>query len=325
MGIKEQKDYLLSKHGVVAVGKGKEFRKGKPTDRDALVCSVEKKLPLKEVPAGQLIPKVMTDGTITDVIEVGRIKLLRTDHVRPAPCGVSVGHFAITAGTLGCCVTDTTGAVYILSNNHVLADVNSGQQGDAILQPGKADGGVIGKDTIARLDRFVPIVQTDATPDCKIAILAKALPNLIARLLGSRVRLVAAYASTPDNLVDCAVAKVEPKDVDNVVLGIGPITGAVSAKQGDKVQKSGRTTSITDGEILQTDVAANVDMGGGKVARFDDQLLMGEMSAGGDSGSAILDMDGRICGLLFAGSDKVTLANRIEHVFSALGVHLYKG
>ena len=44
------------------------------------------------------------------------------------------------------------------------------------------------------------------------------------------------------------------------------------------------------------------------------------MSQGGDSGSAVLDDDDRLVGLLFAGSDSTTVINRIEHVFSALGI-----
>jgi hypothetical protein len=46
------------------------------------------------------------------------------------------------------------------------------------------------------------------------------------------------------------------------------------------------------------------------------------MSQGGDSGSAVLDDERRLVGLLFAGSETTTVVNRIEHVFSALGVTL---
>ena len=69
-------------------------------------------------------------------------------------------------------------------------------------------------------------------------------------------------------------------------------------------------------------VTADVQYGPGKVARFTDQLLAGPMSQGGDSGSAVLDSNDRLVGLLFAGSDNTTLINRIEHVFAALGVGL---
>ena len=46
-----------------------------------------------------------------------------------------------------------------------------------------------------------------------------------------------------------------------------------------------------------------------------------EFSAGGDSGSVIL-VEGMIGGLLFAGGGGVTIANRISHVISLLGVRL---
>jgi hypothetical protein len=42
--------------------------------------------------------------------------------MRPAQGGVSIGHYKITAGTLGCLVRDGKGGTYILSNNHVLAN-----------------------------------------------------------------------------------------------------------------------------------------------------------------------------------------------------------
>jgi hypothetical protein len=66
----------------------------------------------------------------------------------------------------------------------------------------------------------------------------------------------------------------------------------------------------------------DVQYGVGLVARFTDQLLAGAMSQGGDSGSAVLDDERRLVGLLFAGSETTTVVNRIEHVFSALGVTL---
>jgi hypothetical protein len=68
------------------------------------------------------------------------------------------------------------------------------------------------------------------------------------------------------------------------------------------------------------DVTSIVQYGENKTARFTDQLLAGAMSQGGDSGSAILDTQNRLIGLLFAGSENSTIINRIEHVFSALGV-----
>jgi len=69
-------------------------------------------------------------------------------------------------------------------------------------------------------------------------------------------------------------------------------------------------------------VTVNVEYGPGRLAQFSDQLLAGPMSQGGDSGSAVLDNNNRLVGLLFAGSENSTIINRIEHVFSALSLTL---
>ena len=61
---------------------------------------------------------------------------------RPLRIGASIGHFKITAGTLGAFVRSRDdGSVLILSNNHVLANENKAKKGDHILQPGDFDGG----------------------------------------------------------------------------------------------------------------------------------------------------------------------------------------
>jgi hypothetical protein len=74
---------------------------------------------------------------------------------RPLRIGTSIGHFNITAGTLGCLVKPRRGdQPLILSNNHVLADENRGNQGDAILQPGAYDGGKRPKDVIGFLEKY---------------------------------------------------------------------------------------------------------------------------------------------------------------------------
>ena len=86
------------------------------------------------------------------------------------------------------------------------------------------------------------------------------------------------------------------------------------------IKKSGRTTGLTTGIVEQVDVSVNVQYGEGKIALFTDQLMAGAMSQGGDSGSAVLDNSNRLVGLLFAGSDTTTVINRIENVFSLLGV-----
>jgi hypothetical protein len=127
----------------------------------------------------------------------------------------------------------------------------------------------------------------------------------------------------PDNLVDAAVARpVEDGDLSEDILEIGKIEGLAEGELGMAIQKSGRTTGLTTGQIEQVDVTVNVQYGPGRIARFSDQLLAGAMSQGGDSGSAVLDDRNRLVGLLFAGSDNSTIINRVQHVFEALGLTL---
>ena len=123
-----------------------------------------------------------------------------------------------------------------------------------------------------------------------------------------------------DNLVDAAIARPrDPADVTDQILDIGTIQGAAEASLGTTVKKSGRTTELTTGQILQVDVTADVQYGAGLTARFTDQLLAGPMSQGGDSGSAGLDNDNRLGGLLFAGSEHTAIINRIPNVFTGVG------
>jgi hypothetical protein len=73
---------------------------------------------------------------------------------RPLEAGLSLGHFSITAGTFGFVVEDDD-AFYVLSNNHVLANVNVGQPGDPVVQPGPDDRKPSPATLIGVLDRFV--------------------------------------------------------------------------------------------------------------------------------------------------------------------------
>lgn len=224
---------------------------------------------------------------------------------RPLEAGLSVGHFAITAGTIGFIVEDDDG-YYVLSNNHVLANVNQGQPGDPVLQPGPADRRPAARNLVGVLDRFVPI---------------------------SFVR---------SNVVDCAVAELMngieyhegwTEAIGGLVVGAAPIT---VDDLGLEVRKAGRTTGVTRGTITQVEIdRLTVDMGEPgrpEVALFSDQFEVVGMgnkpfSLAGDSGSLIVDKRRRARGLLFAGGPDengvdLTYANRIERVLSKLGVKL---
>ena len=163
---------LMHFPNVVGVGYGHKHVGGRSTGKESLVVLVEKKVPAEELSSDQIIPRSMNQCLI-DVVEVGEIVALgRTDRQRPARPGLSIGHFRVTAGTFGAVVYDAkTGEPLILSNNHVLANSSNGRDGrakigDAILQPGRYDGGT-DDDVIARLHRFVPIELEVSEPDCR--------------------------------------------------------------------------------------------------------------------------------------------------------------
>ena len=321
--LREHADDLLARSFVVATGIGWKITRGERTDALCVVCSVSRKLPEPELTSLDLVPASL-DGLPTDVVETGPIRALgsRTERVRPAPGGTSIAHRDVTAGTLGCLV-QKNGEIFILSNNHVLANSNAARAGGPILQPGPHDGGTSPRDRIAVLHEFVPIRFPEAPSDCQLAGVAALAWNGAAGLLGSQTRLRAVRRQAEANLVDAALARpLEERDVSAEILEIGLVAGLGRGELGQAIQKSGRTTGLTRGRIEQTDVTVDVQYGPGLVARFTDQLLAGAMSQGGDSGSAVLDDERRLVGLLFAGSETTTVVNRIEHVVAALGVGL---
>lgn len=317
--LRKNRNELLKK-GIEAVGIGYKTAYGKELCELSIVCSVKQKLPMRDVLKAERIPAKIS-GILTDVVQTGTIQALHTGFHRPAPGGVSVGHTDITAGTLGCIVRKN-GNPYILSNNHVLACSNDADLGDNILQPGVYDGGEYPKDRIAKLDSFVHINFGGVPSECPVGKLFTRVINRMLSFFGRNLRL-RAISQTGANLVDAALAQpINETDVTDTILEVGKIAGVKPAILGMKIQKSGRTTGLTYGEITQVDVSVNVQHGEGRVAQFNDQIMAGKMCAGGDSGSVVLDMDNNIVGLLHAGSDTVMVACRIEHVFDLLHVHL---
>ena len=198
---------------------------------------------------------------------------------RPVRIGVSVGHHAITAGTLGCFARrGRSGLLQVLSNNHVLADENRAALGDPILQPGRADGGRAPRDVIASLATFVRLRSTSANEvDCALAVLHEGVP------------------------------------ADPTALGEGGrLSGVVEEVTGEDeiVEKIGRTTGHTTGRVTAFEldnVIVGYDAG---PLRFDNQIEIegtadAAFSAGGDSGSLVFTSGAhRALGLVFAGSDQ---------------------
>ncbi len=313
---------LHARANVVATGIGFKVSEGVRTGELSIVCSVIEKVPVSALASADLVPPEVA-GFATDVVATGPIRALKapTERWRPAPGGVSAGHGNISAGTIGCTV-HRNGELLLLSNNHVFADSNAGRPGDAILQPGPYDGGTHA-DLIATLDRFVPITMLGQESTCAFANAMASALNTLAGLTGSDARMKAVSQGATENLVDAATARpVDDSLIDSDILGIGALAGQGAATLGMRVRKSGRTTGITIGEIEQVSVTVDVSYGEDRTARFVDQVMAGAMSQGGDSGSAVVDLGNNVVGLLFAGSEKTTIINRIEHIFAALEIGL---
>jgi hypothetical protein len=318
------KEDLLNKPNVVGAGVGYRHKNGKATTELAVVAMVTQKLPKAGLKPGDLLPSKV-EGVPVDVVQVGRLRACidQTDRWRPAPGGVSIGHYQVTAGTLACIVHDRkTGGRLILSNNHVLANSNNARKGDPVLQPAPADGGTGGEDVIGYLERFVEIEFTSGPANCRIASALACLANGLAAVLGSSHRLQAVRKNPlASNLVDAAIAKpVDEGIVREDVLEIGVLGGVYPARLGMGVRKFGRTTGLTTGSIRVMDASVTV-MYGAQEARFEDQLVTSPISEPGDSGSVVVDRDSLLAvGLLFAGSNQATILNPIQAVLDALQV-----
>ncbi len=292
--LEQRREELLKKANVVGVGIGEKITGGLPVGRPCLKVYVEKKLKKSRLAKSDLVPQKLSQIE-TDVEEGGKIRPLahgfavrraNTARIRPALGGVSIGHYKITAGTLGCLGRDKkTGKSFILSNNHVLANSNGAKKGDIIIQPGAADGGKAPEDKIANLERWIEIDFTGV-----------------------------------GNLVDSSLAApVSEEVVKPEIVSIGAPKGVSKARLKMLVQKSGRTTGHTFGEIKDVSATMRISYGR-KSALFRNQILTTAMSQGGDSGSLVLDQKNRAVGLLFAGSNLVTLCNPIQEVLKLLEV-----
>lgn len=217
----------------------------------------------------------------------------RTSYSRPVYGGMSIGHHDITAGTAGTVVYDAiTNDRYILSNNHVLAnssmigEVNA-IVGDQICSPGPADTGNMCQYGIGGLNRFVPFNRNEL------------------------------------NFVDCAIMKPSiDTDISDSILDVGVTNGWESATEGMMVKKSGRTSGYTENTVIDTNATMEVDYNG-TILRFGNCIVTGMCGIGGDSGAVLLNRsNNNAVGLLFAGSDTITIFNKIEYVLDALQVKM---
>lgn len=294
----------LTKPNVVGTGLGQKYVDGLPTDEKAVLVFVETKMPQDDLSAQAMLPTKI-DGMPIDVIEVGKlVKHSFTDRVRPVRPGYSVGHAKVTAGTIGGIFRDKDGDIVLLSNSHVFANEGNASPGDAIYQPGSAD--VDGK--------IYPVKANDWDSG------AKAWPYI------GTLKSFLPYNKS-SNPHDSAICKIHEKLLEDLLDTSYPtlnadVAGFAEPAVGMTVQKCGRTTGYTTGRIIAMHGEFTIGYDVGPL-KFTDCVVTTAMSKGGDSGSLILNHDMNAVALLFAGSDKVTLANPIGPVASYYGLQPY--
>jgi len=322
---------------VHAVGVGSKIVEGKATPQQCIRLYVVQKLALSLLPPRDRLPETV-DGIPTDIIEappafasapvrrkpVGARRrsagavlaagapgvlpacsIQRRAQQRPVVAGISTANHDVTAGTLGyfCRSTrqgDDPSQVCVLSNNHIFANLNRAQVGDALYQPGPADGGVAA-DHFAGFLRCVPL-QLDGTS-----------PNRIDAAIG--------------NLLPGLNANCE-------VCSIGRIAGTARAIESMAVRKHGRTTGYTEGTVTDELIDALVGMDPGNpnaVALFQNQFRIAPsadfpaIGKGGDSGSLVVKQDTEeAVGLYFANppTGEYGYANHIADVLHDLEIEL---
>ncbi len=196
------------------------------------------------------------------------------------------------AGTLGIFARRVSDLRHgIVSNNHVIAIADRGNEGDGVVSPGIADGGC----------------------------------DVVGTLSGRYPRLSAAKP-----LVDCAFAYLRdgmPHDAAEIAGGLVLKSTVPPLRDQRQVVKRGRTTGLTRGTVTAFAVDhIEIEYPFG-VVFFDRQIEISPaadepFTRPGDSGSLVVDPDGYPVGLCFAGTRdcRTSYANPISDVLHALGV-----
>jgi len=286
---------------VVGVGIGERRVDGRLTGATSLKLYVRHKYSKHHIDPGHLLPTSFA-GLPVDVEEIGKVRpLLDVPDPRvtrtPAQPGCSIGFeypdsSQRMAGTFGAVVRDQGGALYALSNSHVLAYEGRLPVGSPIFQCGLLDlDSGSQKRPIAKLTRFTDLNAKNLRVDAAIAGL-----------------------SSPD------IASPE-------ILAIGKPTGTTSAQNQMLVHKVGRTTAYTVGWVLNVDTDITLDYDTGSYTFFN-QIVVASMDDTpfcdtGDSGSLVLERSsGKAIGLLCAASHSHAIVNHIQDVLNSLQVSL---
>lgn len=267
---------------------------------------VSRKEKVKDLSIEDIIPPSLKldtlEAILTDVVEIGEVKALSNrERRRPICAGISTMHYKGTACTINGFFRDKeTGEILVASNNHCYAMEDKAKKGDPILQPGPSDGGRVEYDIIGHFKKAVKIFYDEYK--CPIR-------NFLHRIKKF-------FLPDSTTKVDIAFASVEvPYEV--LATYVGQFKGKCTLQNGERVTKTGRTTEQTFGKVIDTDWNGLVQYSRGVVFMTDCYCIVGEggpFVKGGDSGSPLFNMKNEYAGAIFAGSDTVGIACKVNNI-----------
>ena len=282
---------LRTNPDVVAVGVGGRERGGQPTGEIVIKVFVRRKKPASEVPPERMIP-LSFEGVPTDVDQMGiprpafgAVEPHKTpvDHSRTDPLrgGMTIsieGEPKGSNGTLGCMLLDNADAtaIYGLTNQHVIVGDRLSLS-RRVIQTAADGSGLDGANPVG----YVTVAANDATRD------------------------VALIRLEPEQKWLPAIKEI------GFVRGKHDVTVLQAATQTYPVKKFGARTGLTTGVVvslgtesvklphqLKFDMVIRPDGPPPRVPPLPDSTLTFFISQG-DSGSAVVNEDDKIIGLLW--------------------------
>lgn len=283
---------LLAYPNVTGLGVGYKMVRGRRTDEVCLRVYVSPKVPEHELQPSEVLPTEV-EGVPVDVIEAEfkmfpRAAAAEDPEARHDPLlgGISVGSLDRDhTGTLGSWAVDNFSGELLMLSNWHIFCGSPACTAGERIVQPGPKDGGASQDLVARLHRWALTDMVDAA---------------VARLTGDRPLL-------------------------QEVLGLGPVSDVREPLLGLRVHKSGQTTGVTTGFVVDESATIRVGDYPGGTQTFRNQFVVqgeGEIAGHGDSGSIWIDDLSWLVGLLFAGTPSFAVANPMLAVLDALNISI---
>jgi len=342
------RDDLLGRDGVRAVGLGVKRVNGRPTDEEAVVVFVERKLPESQLASEDIVPETVPiegQDVETDVLDAGGEFWAQQEgnQFSPPPGEDSPRPQQATAVRGQSQQQSATTLEQEPENGEPASEtepsqipVGPGMTRRDRWRPVAPAGVSVGHESITAGTLGTPPLVTQDHQKVFLTNAHVAAPHGNANV-GDLIIQPGTYdgGRAPDdrigellewselsteeaNTTDSALVLIDDDSVDADVLGLSDLRGWDTASYDETVYKSGRTTGTTSSSLVARDVDIQVNYHGlEEPVRFTGVDVFDAFSAGGDSGGLIgvLRSDGFYgTDLLFAGSSQYTIGIPMEAV-----------